>query len=203
MSRSTDVETRATKCRIIEAGIRLFGLRGFDGTSTREICKEANVNIASLNYHFQSKDNLLVEVNNQVCEEFKHKIKSITPDQAGTAAEFAVAIFDLLTADGPRCLNQFKIFLDAQHSLELEPFPLGYEQFCYYFDKELKPTVPEHERLWVNSIVFSSTVHYAVVVSSPAGKMIVEKYFEGNLGMIRRYVTNLAEALIRDLNARY
>ena len=40
------------------AGIRLFGAKGFEATSTREIASAANANIASIAYHFGGKEGL-------------------------------------------------------------------------------------------------------------------------------------------------
>ena len=48
-----------TKDKILDSAERLFGLRGFDATSLRSITSEAGVNLAAVNYHFQSKDALI------------------------------------------------------------------------------------------------------------------------------------------------
>jgi AcrR family transcriptional regulator len=48
-----------TKTRILDAAEKLFGENGFDGTSLRDITTEADVNLAAVNYHFQSKDSLI------------------------------------------------------------------------------------------------------------------------------------------------
>src|ERR1700748_619927 len=48
-----------TKTRILDAAEKLFGENGFDGTSLRDITAEADVNLAAVNYHFQSKDSLI------------------------------------------------------------------------------------------------------------------------------------------------
>jgi AcrR family transcriptional regulator len=48
-----------TKSRILDAAEKLFGLNGFDATSLRDITAEAQVNLAAVNYHFQSKDSLI------------------------------------------------------------------------------------------------------------------------------------------------
>ncbi len=50
---------QTTKDRILDAAELLFADRGFDGTSLRMITSEANVNLAAVNYHFQSKEALL------------------------------------------------------------------------------------------------------------------------------------------------
>jgi len=48
-----------TKTRILDAAEKLFGEKGFDATSLRDITAEADVNLAAVNYHFQSKDSLI------------------------------------------------------------------------------------------------------------------------------------------------
>src|SRR5579864_6361354 len=48
-----------TKTRILEAAEKLFGSKGFDATSLRDITAEADVNLAAVNYHFQTKDSLI------------------------------------------------------------------------------------------------------------------------------------------------
>ena len=51
-----------TKDRILDAAERLFGERGFPATSLRDITAGAGVNVASVNYHFGSKEALLTAV---------------------------------------------------------------------------------------------------------------------------------------------
>ena len=48
-----------TKGRILDTAEKLFGMNGFDGTSLRDITSAAEVNLAAINYHFQSKDSLI------------------------------------------------------------------------------------------------------------------------------------------------
>lgn len=43
---------------IIESAIKLFSVKGFEGTSVREIATEAGVNVAMINYYFVSKEKL-------------------------------------------------------------------------------------------------------------------------------------------------
>jgi AcrR family transcriptional regulator len=51
-----------TKDRILDTAERLFARDGFEATSLRAITAEANVNLAAVNYHFQSKDALVQAV---------------------------------------------------------------------------------------------------------------------------------------------
>lgn len=52
----------ATRDRIIEAAEVLFAVNGYDGTSLRDITEQAGVNVAAVNYHFGSKENLLADL---------------------------------------------------------------------------------------------------------------------------------------------
>ncbi len=52
-------ERADTKTRILDTAEKLFGQNGFEATSLRDITAEAEVNLAAVNYHFQSKDSLI------------------------------------------------------------------------------------------------------------------------------------------------
>ncbi|WP_137927616.1 CerR family C-terminal domain-containing protein [Cupriavidus sp. 2SB] len=45
-----------TRARIIDAALRLFAAHGFDGASTRDIARAANVNAPALQYYFDNKE---------------------------------------------------------------------------------------------------------------------------------------------------
>src|SRR6185436_2652375 len=62
---SHDREHQDTKGRILEVAERLFMEHGFSATSLRMITGEAKVNLASVNYHFGSKEALIEAVFNR------------------------------------------------------------------------------------------------------------------------------------------
>ena len=57
-----------TRERILRTAERLFAGRGFSGVSVRELAAAAQVNIASIGYHFDNKEGLLSEVYRRHCE---------------------------------------------------------------------------------------------------------------------------------------
>lgn len=59
---TASVQSPDTKNRILDAAERLFADKGFDATSLRMITAAAEVNLAAVNYHFQSKEALLQAV---------------------------------------------------------------------------------------------------------------------------------------------
>ena len=52
----------STKDRILYAAEELFAQHGFASTSLRQVTSRADVNVAAVNYHFGSKENLVNEV---------------------------------------------------------------------------------------------------------------------------------------------
>jgi AcrR family transcriptional regulator len=65
---ASGAEEDGTRERILRTAERLFAERGFNGVSVRELAAAAQVNIASIGYHFDSKEGLLSEVYRRHCE---------------------------------------------------------------------------------------------------------------------------------------
>lgn len=51
-------DSKSSKQRILEVAVKLFSQQGFEGTSIRQICKEANVNICMISYFWGGKQEL-------------------------------------------------------------------------------------------------------------------------------------------------
>jgi AcrR family transcriptional regulator len=60
--RKRPMTEKSTKDRILDAAEHLFAVKGYHNTSLREITGVANANLASVNYHFGSKENLLAAI---------------------------------------------------------------------------------------------------------------------------------------------
>ena len=65
------------KDQIIASAQKLFALRGYDATSIRDICQDADVNVAMVNYYFGSKEGMFREmveqsfrITNQDCSNY-------------------------------------------------------------------------------------------------------------------------------------
>ncbi|WP_448567362.1 TetR family transcriptional regulator [Thalassotalea ganghwensis] len=59
----------STKNKILDAAESLFAVKGFNGTSLREITSLAEVNLAAVNYHFGSKKELIKSVMSRYMDE--------------------------------------------------------------------------------------------------------------------------------------
>jgi len=85
----------STKDRILGAAEDLFAQHGFAGTSLRQVTSQADVNIAAVNYHFGSKDNLINEVFRRRMDEMTaHRLELL--DQA--LAEYPGQLEPILAA---------------------------------------------------------------------------------------------------------
>ncbi|SOC07929.1 TetR family transcriptional regulator [Rhodobacter sp. JA431] len=57
-TKSVSLSDPGTAGALVRAAIAIFGQKGFDATSTREIAAAAQTNVASIAYHFGGKDGL-------------------------------------------------------------------------------------------------------------------------------------------------
>lgn len=74
---------------LIDAGLKLFGTHGYDGTSTRAIAAEAGVNIALIAYHFGGKDGLRQACAREVARRIRNATETadIPPDLTAGQAQ--------------------------------------------------------------------------------------------------------------------
>lgn len=56
---------------ILEIATALFAKNGFEGTSVRDIAQAADINVAMINYYFESKENLLETIVKHNAESYK------------------------------------------------------------------------------------------------------------------------------------
>jgi AcrR family transcriptional regulator len=88
-----------TKARLIEAAVKLFADRGFDAVSLSDITKAAKANIAAVNYHFGSKEQLIREAFHAVATPFNtHRLAALDryeadPGPNGFDAEGVVRVY--------------------------------------------------------------------------------------------------------------
>src|SRR6185503_18309631 len=61
--------------RILDAALDLFGERGLNGTTVRDIAARAKVNVAAISYHFGGKDELYREVAGMVIGSIESRVR--------------------------------------------------------------------------------------------------------------------------------
>lgn len=89
--------TLDTRERILDAAERLFSAHGFDGASLRQITDAAGVNLAAVNYHFGSKEDLYAQVFIRRIEPINARRMEMLDEAARLAGDHPIpprAIFD-------------------------------------------------------------------------------------------------------------
>jgi AcrR family transcriptional regulator len=80
-----------TKGKILEAAFRRLATEGYAAMSVREIAKDAGVNHALINYHFRSKDQLVIEVLDAANRELLARQHGMYQSPGGFAEKWAQA----------------------------------------------------------------------------------------------------------------
>ena len=143
-----------TKIRILDTAEKLFGMNGFEGTSLRDITAAADVNLAAINYHFQSKDSLIdaivarrIEpVNKRRFELLEAAGSRPTVEQilcAFMAPVLLVKVDALVPLIG-RILSNPELFVERVFHKHLAPVS---QRFVEALSKAL-PELPSSELLW-------------------------------------------------------
>lgn len=97
-----------TRAQLIMAGLDVFGRVGFEGASTREIARAADVNLAAIVYHFGGKEQLYLAVAEYIAEQIVERIAPVAMgaplpvDAAGARARLSLlihAFVDIILGD--------------------------------------------------------------------------------------------------------
>jgi TetR/AcrR family transcriptional regulator len=78
--------------KIKEAAKRVFLKKGFDGTTSRDIAKEADMNIALTNYYFRSKEKLFIEIFKDLMELYFQSVIDILNKQVDIKTKISEVI---------------------------------------------------------------------------------------------------------------
>ncbi len=90
------VKDHTTEAKIKDAARNIFISKGFNGCTSREIAKEAGMNVALVNYYFKSKGHLFDIVVSSVMK------------------EFTLSMIDIFKSNIP-LINKTRIFIDKEY----------------------------------------------------------------------------------------
>lgn len=109
----TELEKVDTKLKIMEVAERLFSRFGYEGASVREIAKEANANVASINYYFKNKHGLYWAVMDEAHMKLENGIKELA-ERVSSVEELAAGTFDFLLEEKRAFRNAMKMMLGEE-----------------------------------------------------------------------------------------
>ncbi len=108
-----------TRLRIMEATTRLCAEHGIQATSLRAITAEAGVNLAAVNYHYGSKDNLIAEVLIELVRPINLGRYALLDAYEKEAAPGAICIEKVLEALYRPCFEHFGRDDESRSKLKL------------------------------------------------------------------------------------
>jgi AcrR family transcriptional regulator len=81
--------------QIMDAAIKLFAEKGFEGSSIRDIASTADVNIAMINYYFGTKEKLFEALVENKAKNTRGILEEITKNKLLTSIEKIDAVIDI------------------------------------------------------------------------------------------------------------
>ncbi|MCD7780426.1 MAG: TetR/AcrR family transcriptional regulator [Candidatus Gastranaerophilales bacterium] len=88
-----------SRTKILLSATKLFALKGFDGVSIREICREADVNISMISYYFGGKNELyqaIVDEQSEKINKYTKTFMDINQDISKLSKKEQISLLNLL-----------------------------------------------------------------------------------------------------------
>lgn len=176
----TESQVLDTKNKILSAARELFAIKGFDGASVREIARVAEVNIAAVNYHFDTKEKLFHQVMDIIFMESQTAIEKRRHDHPEEKVEdLAVWIFGYFNERSDILRSVFKMLLSEKgwgEDMDCGPNeqdfgPPGGMAIARAITSQVKHDVPEADMFWAVKMIFSNVIHLSLMYSNHFCKM--------------------------------
>lgn len=113
------MSTSEKRTRIIDTAAKLFAKKGFENTTTRDICKATGMSHAMIYYYFDDKESLLYEILDEILSEGLQAIKKIDRSSKSLKEKLA-AITDVYARYHVVKIDKMKVFVHEQKSLKPE-----------------------------------------------------------------------------------
>lgn len=172
--------------RILGAAGRLFGERGYVGTSMRDIAKEVGISGPALYWHFQSKEDIFFSFLDSVLREFVKSVEAAvtgrSPDQRMRQFVKAHVRTQLEQLDRTGAYAklygnaQLRNSLPAHLNAELENLERGYLEMCKDILREGSELGQfEFRELTPTAFAIINLCEYVITWFRPGGRLGVEE----------------------------
>lgn len=161
MARPTQHDSERTRARIVDAAVLSFSAEGFSAMTTRRLAEAAEVNVATLSYHFGSKEGVYRACVDAVYTRLTDRAVDLLPTLMEATPEVMMrAIYRLAREEQAGVRLLLREVLDHGRltaTTEEAHFLPGIEQYAGMLDhlpEALRPDSPTHARLAVVSVGF-------------------------------------------------
>lgn len=160
-----------TKNKILEVARILFANQGFEGTSVREIAKAAEVNVASVNYHFSNKENLFTSIMHIGYLECSEAMRNFYAENRPSVEDSLIFLFRYFQEKSHDLLTYFKMMMSTQHSHHMIAEgsgdemigPPGGQVIIEAIVKEVQGNISEEDLHWALKSLFSNVIHMSIM----------------------------------------
>lgn len=167
--------THETKSKIIDVAKKLFSENGFEGTSIRELAKIAEVNVASINYHFGSKEQLFFTIIQDAITKLTDSLKNIYEghvQKKSPAEDFFVEVYRYFSSNSQDIVTTMKVLMsvpmtqksEISHIKEVEKGPPGGEYFELVIKNSINKSISNENLHWASTAIFSHITHKTVIM---------------------------------------
>ena len=195
------MKTQSAKERILLAAGPIFAAKGFETATVREICAAADVNVASINYHFGDKKGLYTQTLFLARDMREQQV----PHPAWTNDEspdeklrgFIELVLRRIVAMRTEPWDVRLLLREVMHPTDAAPalienyFRPFLDQLMTIVDEVLERRLPDHQRHQIGFSIIGQCLHYRVS-GEMISLMISEDEYENHFD-----VQNLAEHIWR------
>lgn len=203
-----------TEQKIIEVATELFANNGFDGTSTREICKQAGVNISLISYYFGGKKELYEKVVTNITgniinymksnigfdanpESFNHINKEEKINLLYKALDFIIDYFYSDKISDSAIMILFREQMTSGVPINAE----GYKVFKRLLASILGRDENDKEIIF-RTLTIVGQIHSARIIKQFSLKMMNQSgYSKEDIQMLKQIIMSQTRAILKDLGA--
>ncbi len=190
----------STELKIKEAAKRVFMAKGFDGCSTREIAKEAGMNVALVNYYFRSKGQLFKLIFQAALEDFMLAMIDVFSTDLSLESKMRIFIereYDFLTKhpEMPGFIINELSRAEGCGGGDMDWLPAKIVETGIFEDVLKAQEAGEMRKIDLISIalILMSNCHFPFLGKSlvKSTMMVSDEYYEQHLVLHKQYVTEM------------
>lgn len=204
------MNNQSTKSRILEVASRNFCAKGFKRATIREICAEADANVASVNYHFGDKRKLYVRVlslwlyemikNSGLMDEHFHDL----PLEVRMKSYVRSELLSLCTFDDPEKnrKKQIRLLLEEYVSEDCDPQLFKHheeieEKVLFKLIRDILHPIEDKDVLEQACISTSGilTNHFLMIIHYPEGEIESKEKLEFMIDFYTTYILGSLKAI--------
>lgn len=197
-----------TRSKLIEVAKTIFAEKGYKETSIRSIATAAGANLNAVNYHFENKRNLYLEVIHSSKADLSEKINSLIASDSLNYRDYVVKLYLLFREFAPEFTNNIKIHLDQALSFQeihenmhkrefCEAGPPGFNSFVEILNNEFGDKISTKGKVWIARSTIIQIFHFAIMFGRKSDEDYAKKHISGDYFIDPEdSITHSAEAVI-------